>query len=378
MLLAMTGVVYVAWNNDYLRDEFVSRCCKILSKIHFSIQGDTMTETSVLVTGACGEIGQALVQALAKRGGYRIVTSDLAPLPDSIKSISAEHAQGDLIYKIKTLYDYDFDVIFHLAASLSSKAEIASEEAHRINVEGTMQLLMMAAYRSEKYKKSVKFLFPSSIAAYGMPDLETKQSVGHVKEDEFNFPHTMYGCNKLYCEKLGMYYSKYNAQKHLDENPPHMLDFRAIRFPGLISAFTLPSGGTSDYGPEMLHAAAQDIPYECFVREDTKISFMAMPDAIKSLLMLMDAPRESLNQTVYNIAAFAITAGEFRERALKEFPDAKITFEPNPRRQGIVDSWPEDVDDSLARSEWDWMPDYDADAFFDEYFLPEIQKRYKK
>jgi nucleoside-diphosphate-sugar epimerase len=114
-----------------------------------------MTETSVLVTGACGEIGQALVQGLAKRGGYRIVTSDLAPLPASIVSMSAEHAQGDLIYKIKTLYDYDFDVIFHLAASLSSKAEIASEEAHRINVEGTMQLLMMAAYRSEKYKKSV-------------------------------------------------------------------------------------------------------------------------------------------------------------------------------------------------------------------------------
>jgi nucleoside-diphosphate-sugar epimerase len=257
-----------------------------------------MTETSVLITGACGEIGQALVQALAKRGGYRIVTSDLAPLPDSIKSLSTEHAQGDLIYKIKTLYDYDFDVIFHLAASLSSKAEIASEEAHRINVEGTMQLLMMAAHRSEKYKKSVRFLFPSSIAAYGMPDLETKNAVGNVKEPEYNFPHTMYGCNKLYCEKLGMYYSKFNGQKHLDENPPHMLDFRSIRFPGLISAFTLPNGGTSDYGPEMLHAAAQDTPYECFVREDTKISFMAMPDAIKSLLMLMDAPRERLNHTV--------------------------------------------------------------------------------
>jgi threonine 3-dehydrogenase len=337
-----------------------------------------MTETSVLITGACGEIGQALVQALAKRGGYRIVTSDLAPLPDSIKSLSTEHAQGDLIYKIKTLYDYDFDVIFHLAASLSSKAEIASEEAHRINVEGTMQLLMMAAHRSEKYKKSVRFLFPSSIAAYGMPDLETKNAVGNVKEPEYNFPHTMYGCNKLYCEKLGMYYSKFNGQKHLDENPPHMLDFRSIRFPGLISAFTLPNGGTSDYGPEMLHAAAQDTPYECFVREDTKISFMAMPDAIKSLLMLMDAPRERLNHTVYNIAAFAITAGEFRDRALKVFPEAQITFEPNPRRQGIVDSWPEDVDDTLARSEWNWKPDYDADGFFNEYFLPEIRKRYGK
>ena len=337
-----------------------------------------MAEKLVLVTGACGEIGQALVQGLASQGGYKIVTADLAPLPDSIKSMSAEHAQGDLVYKIKTFYDYDFDVIFHLAASLSSKAEVSSEDAHRINVEGTMQLLMLAAYRSEKYKKEVKFLFPSSIAAYGMSDLAAKIAAGRVKEDEHNTPHTMYGCNKLYCEKLGMYYSRYFGQKHLDDNPPSMLDFRAIRFPGLISAFTLPSGGTSDYGPEMLHAAAQGKPYACFVREDTRISFMAMPDAIKSLMVLTETPREKLSHTVYNIAAFALTAGEFRDRAVKAFPGADITFAPNPRRQGIVDSWPEDVDDSLARAEWGWKPDYDADAFFDEYFLPEIRKRYGK
>jgi threonine 3-dehydrogenase len=337
-----------------------------------------MAEKLVLVTGACGEIGQALVQNLAERGGFRIVTSDLAPMPDSIKSMAAEHVQGDLVYKVKTFYDYDFDIIFHLAASLSSKAEVATEEAHRINVEGTMQLLMLAAYRSEKYQKEVKFLFPSSIAAFGMPDLATKSRAGCVTEDEWNTPHTMYGCNKLYCEKLGMYYSRYFGQKHLDDNPPHMLDFRAIRFPGLISAFTLPSGGTSDYGPEMLHAAAQGKDYACFVREDTKISFMAMPDAIKSLMMLTETPRESLSHTVYNIAAFALTAGQFRDRALQAFPGARITFEPSPRRQGIVDSWPEDLDDSLSRSEWGWKPDYGVDAFFNDYFLPQIRKRYGK
>jgi threonine 3-dehydrogenase len=186
----------------------------------------------------------------------------------------------------------------------------------------------------------------------------------------------MYGCNKLYCEKLGIYYSKYYGQKHLDDHPPYMLDFRAIRFPGLISAFTLPSGGTSDYGPEMLHAAAQGKSYGCFVREDTRISFMAMPDAIKSLLMLLDVPREKLRHQVYNISAFALTAGEFRDRAIGAFPGAQISFEPNSRRQGIVDSWPEDVDDALARADWDWQPDYNVDAFFDEYFLPEIRKRY--
>jgi threonine 3-dehydrogenase len=112
------------------------------------------------------------------------------------------------------------------------------------------------------------------------------------------------------------------------------------------------------------------------VDADTRISFMAMPDAIKSLLMLMDAPLKSLTSQVYNITAFSLTAGEFRQRALAAFPGAQITFEPNPRRQGIVDSWPEDVDDSLARKDWGWKPDYDTDKFFDDYFLPEIKKRY--
>ncbi|MBV6397268.1 MAG: putative epimerase/dehydratase [Anaerolineales bacterium] len=335
-----------------------------------------MTEQSVLVTGACGEIGQALVQGLKARNGYRIVTADLAPLPDAIRGLPSEHVQGDLVNRIKQFYDYDFDIIYHLAASLSSKAEVATEEAHRINVEGTMQLLMLAAYKSEKYKKPVRFLFPSSIAAYGMADGNEKKQAGRVKEEDFNSPHTMYGCNKLYCEKLGTYYSRFFGQRHLDSNPPAMLDFRSIRFPGLISAFTLPSGGTSDYGPEMLHAAAQGKPYACFVREDTKISFMAMPDAIKSLLMLSDVPRPALTRQTYNVAAFAIRAGEFRDRAVEAFPGATITFEPNPNRQGIVDSWPEDVDDSRARADWNWQPDYDADTFFEDYFLPGIRKRY--
>jgi threonine 3-dehydrogenase len=336
-----------------------------------------MREKSVLVTGACGEIGQALVQSLTERG-FRIVTADLAPLPETIKSLPAEHVQGDLVNRIKFFYDYDFDIIFHLAASLSSKAEVATEEAHRINVEGTLQLLMLAAYKSEKLHKAIQFLFPSSIAVYGFPDRAVKGVAGNVKEDEWNTPHTMYGCNKLYCEKLGVYYSRYCGQRHLDPHPPTMLDFRAIRFPGLVSAFTVPSGGTSDYGPEMLHSAAAGKPYACFVDADTRISFMAMPDAIKSLLMLMDAPRNCLTSQVYNIAAFSLTAGEFRQRALGAFPEARITFASNPRRQGIVDSWPQDVDDARARMDWGWQPEYDVDRFFNEYFLPEMTKRYRK
>ena len=335
----------------------------------------------VLVTGAGGEIGHGLIHEIAERGTFDILALDVRPLAPDVARRCAAVRVGDILdrHLVDRLHaEFEIAVVFHLAALLSTRAEFVPETAHAVNVQGTLNLLALAIEEGRELGRPVKFLFPSSIAAYGMPDLPAKVAAGCVKEEEFNLPHTMYGCNKLYCEKLGTYYSSYYGQKHLDDQPPHMLDFRAIRFPGLISAFTLPSGGTSDYGPEMLHAAAQGKPYSCFVRVDTKISFMAMPDAIKSLLTMVDVPREKLNHQVYNIAAFALTAGEFRDRAVKAFPGARITFEPNLRRQGIVDSWPEDVDDSLARSEWGWQPDYDADAFFDDYFLPEIKKRYGK
>ncbi len=337
-----------------------------------------MAPKGILVTGACGEIGQALIRQLAESTNARIITADLAPLPEVIAPMVSEHLQGDLLNRLKQLYDYDLDVIYHLAASLSSKAEIATEEAHRINVEGTMQLLLVAAYRSQKYANPVKFIFPSSIAVYGVKDQEEKIAAGAVKENDFNFPHTMYGCNKLYCEKLGLYYSHYMGQHHLDDVPPTMLDFRAIRFPGLISAFTKPSGGTSDYGPEMLHAAAQGSTYKCFVREDTVIPFMAMPDAIRSLLLITDAPREKISHPVYNIRGFSISAADFRKEARAAFRGAQISFQPNRQRQGIVDSWPMDVNDSTAQADWGWNAEYDEKRFFEEYFLPEIRRSYAK
>jgi len=335
-----------------------------------------MSEKVALITGACGEIGQALVQELAGQGTHRIVTMDLAPLAVSLGSLSSEHIQGDLLGKVKYLYDLDIDVIYHLAAFLSSKAELMPEEAHHVNVDGTLQLLQLAAYKSEKNARAVRFFFPSSIAVYGFSALAEKQAAGRVSEDKWTHPHTMYGCNKIACESLGVYYSRFLGQRQFDAHPPHMLDFRALRFPGLVSAFTVPSGGTSDYGPEMLHAAARGEPYACFVRQDARIPFMAMPDAIKSIGGLMSAPREKLTQSVYNVSSFSLSAGEFRERTLKDFPDAQITFVPNPRRQGIVDSWPEDVDDAGARADWGWQPDYAVDRFFDEYLVANIRKRY--
>ena len=229
--------------------------------------------------------------------------------------------------------------------------------------------------QSEWRNKPVRFIFPSSIAVYGLPDLETKTQYARVREWEWNMPRTMYGANKLYCEMLGIYFSQYYHQ--LAAEQPVMLDFRAIRFPGLISAFTVPSGGTSDYGPEMLHAAAKGEPYACFVRADVRIPFMAMPDAVASLLKLNDAPATAISQRVYNVTSFSLSAEEFKQQVLRYFPQADISYEPDIKRQRIVDSWAADMDDSAAQRDWGWQPGYDLSRAFDEYLVPNIRKRYE-
>ncbi len=168
-------------------------------------------------------------------------------------------------------------------------------------------MLEFAQSERQSHGRPVTFLYPSSIAAYGLSDSATKQMAGRVKEDEHNTPTTMYGCNKLYAEHLGRYYAKHYKQLSSDAQAGRV-DFRCLRFPGLISAVTVPSGGTSDYAPEMIHAAAEGKPYACFVREDTKIPFMAMPDGVDALLKLAAAPGGTLTRQVYNVGAFAPSA----------------------------------------------------------------------
>ncbi len=337
-----------------------------------------MRKRVTLITGASGEIGQALVKSLATESAMPIITLDIAPIPDELHA-KVTALQGDIMDKSllsRLVSEYEVDTIYHLAALLSTRSEFSPEAAHKVNVEGTLGLLNLAAEQSEWRNEPVKFIFPSSIAAYGLPDLDTKTTYTRVREWEWNNPRTMYGCNKLYCEQLGIYFSKYYRQ--LAADLPVMLDFRSIRFPGLISAFTVPSGGTSDYGPEMLHAAAQNKPYACFVREDVRIPFMVMPDAVKSLLLLTQAPRAALKHSVYNVTSFSLSAAEFRDWVLKFFPSAQISFDPDVKRQAIVDSWPADLDDSAARRNWEWQPDYDAERSFAEYLVPNIRKMYQE
>jgi nucleoside-diphosphate-sugar epimerase len=332
----------------------------------------------VLVTGANGEIGRSLLHTLAAHGGFDVVTLDLTPLPDAMRALVEASYAGNIMdrYLLDQLAaHHEVDMVFHLAALLSTRGERDPELAHQVNVEGTLNVLRMAQNQSSRLGRPVRFLFPSSIAVYGLPSLEEKRALGSVREEQWNVPITMYGCNKLYCEHLGRYFT-FHARQLGALSGAARLDFRALRFPGLISADTVPTGGTSDFGPEMIHAAARGAPYRCFVEPEATIPFMAMPDAVGALLKLAGADRERLSSCVYNIRSFSVSAGQIAERVRRAFPAARIEYEPDPVRARIVASWPRDLDDGRARRDWGWNETYDWDRAFDEYLLPRIRGRY--
>jgi nucleoside-diphosphate-sugar epimerase len=339
-----------------------------------------MTEkNSVLITGANGEVGHGLIAHLSREAQTSIVATDIQPLDSALQTIPLTFVQGDILDPAvlnKLFAGRAYQTVFHLASILSTKGERSPELAFRVNVDGTFALLTQAVQQAREQERAVKFIYPSSIAAYGLPDVKTKRAAGQVREDAWCFPATMYGCNKLACESLGTYFARH--YRRLDEPLSSFgLDFRSVRFPGLISAQTVPTGGTSDYGPEMLHHAAQGLAYDCFVREDACLPFMVMPDAIRALLLLEAAPRERLARLVYNVSSFSLSAGEIYRVTRKAFPAAEVRFLPDLKRQSIVDSWPCDVDDTAARRDWGWRPEFDRRRSFEDYLIPAIRERYR-
>jgi threonine 3-dehydrogenase len=334
----------------------------------------------VLITGAGGEIGHGLIERLAEQRERAIVTLDVSRLDGAIAGKVDREITGSILDRgllERVLAEFEVELVFHLAALLSTRAEFTPVAAHQVNVEGTLNLLEFAQHEAESHGRPVIFMYPSSIAAYGLPDSGGKTRAGKVKEDDWAHPTTMYGCNKLYCELLGTYYARHYKQLAAAA-PRGRVDFRCVRFPGLISAATMPSGGTSDYAPEMIHAAAKGEPYGCFVRPDTRIPFMAMPDGVDALLRLAAVPRDRLTRSAYNAAAFNPSAEEIRQVVLEAFPEATITWQTDTKRQGIVDSWPADVDDTAARRDWGFAPRYDFTRAFSEYLIPTIRKRYAR
>lgn len=337
-----------------------------------------MTMPSVLITGAAGEIGHGLVDYLVAEGKYQVIALDLKEVRVPSNTKNFVPVQADILNRplLEDLFaKYQIRQVFHLAAILSSGGEKVPEKTHRVNVDGSFNLLSLSKVFSQKFGTPITFVFPSTIAVYGIRTLEEKNSAGKVREEQFLSPILIYGASKLYIESLGRYFSEFYKLIDSDDSDVKT-DFRSVRFPGLMSSETLPSGGTSDYGSEMIHSAAQGKPYSCFVKPETRLPFMAMPDAIRALIELSRAPKEKLTQRIYNLGAFSATAEEIRKELLQTFPSAQISYDPNLRRQKIVDSWPGDVDDSKARKDWGWKPTFGFESAFREYLIPGIKSRY--
>ncbi len=335
---------------------------------------------TVLLTGAAGEIGHGLVHGLRTHDDIRIIATDLKEIPEGTRSLCDEVHVGDVCDEglmQQLIAMHEVTDIYHLAALLSTRAEHVPEIAHEVNVGGTWNLLKLAAAHSASHGRSVRFVLPSTIAMYGMDGAEHKERAGAVSEDDCNLPTTMYGANKLYCEHLGRYYSNH-YRRLADDRGAALIDFRSLRLPGVIAAETKPTGGTSDFVPEMIHAAASGHPGTCFVRSSARIPWMTMPECVDALLAIGRADRSKLSRSVYNVAAFSASAGEVAEVIRTHFPSSSVDYAIDENRQDIVDSWPADVDCSRAASDWGYRPRWSLEEAFEHYIVPSIQTHYAK
>lgn len=305
----------------------------------------------ILVTGAGGQVGVELMMALRERG-YEVHGSDVAGRPPVVPSDLPWHTldvtNSDRVHGL--LRELRPDRVFHLAAILSARGEAMPQRTYAVNQGGTYN--MLEACREAGVEQ---LMFTSTIAVFGpgLPDV--------VADDVPLHPSTMYGVTKVAGELLGEYYHRRFG-----------LDFRSVRFPGLVSA-SLPGGGTSDYALYMYIEGVRCGTYEAFCRPQTRIPFMYMPDGIRALVELSDAPRERLRRCVYNIAAFSPTAQEIAESVGRALPGVRLTFEADPRRQAILDSWPRVLDDAAAREDWGWKPAFDLDGMTAD-LLPRVRE----
>lgn len=299
----------------------------------------------ILFTGCAGQIGSELTLAFRKLyGNDNIIASDLSTkvCPDLLNS--GPFVQLDVLDTKalgETIDNYKVDGIVHLAAILSAVGEKNPQLAWNVNINGTVNVFEVA-----REKKLERVLVPSSIAAFG-PDTPRTMT----PQKTILHPTTMYGVTKVALELLGNYY-----------NLKYDMDIRGLRYPGVISHKTQPGGGTTDYAVAIYFDAVKQGSYECFLREDTMLPMIYMPDCLKATIELFQAEKSRLqNATGYNLAAFSVTPKEMTESIQKVIPDFKISYSPD-YRQEIADSWPDSIDDKEARDEWDWKPDYDLDS----------------
>jgi nucleoside-diphosphate-sugar epimerase len=301
-----------------------------------------MAQRRILVTGAVGQIGSELTMALRERhGGDAVVAAGrkTKPRPELRDSGPFEFADvTDREVLDGVIRKYDIGTVYHMAAILSAVGEEKPLLCWDVNMNGLHVVLEAAREHALE-----KVICPSSIAAFGP---ETPRD--NTPQETVLRPTTMYGVTKVAGELLCDYYVR-----RFD------VDVRGLRYPGIISSETLPGGGTTDYAVAIYYEAIDKGRYTCFVREDTALPMMYMPDCIKATLDLADADFSKLrHHSDFNVGAFSFTAGELAAEIRKHVPGLEVTYEPD-FRQKIADSWPRSLDDSAAREEWGWKPEHD-------------------
>lgn len=296
----------------------------------------------VLVIGASGQLGSELTLALAELfGENNVVASDISSPSPSIKHFAFEQLDVMNTKQLGEIVDrHGITQIYHLAAILSAKGEENPQWAWNLNMTSLLNVLELA-----KEKQLKKIYWPSSIAVFG-PTTPRDMTPQHT----VMAPTTVYGISKQAGERWCEYYfQKYGV------------DVRSLRYPGLIGYKSLPGGGTTDYAVDIYHKALAGTEFSCFLKEDTALPMMYMPDAIKATISLMESPAEQVKiRSSYNVAGFSFTPAELADSIRKFHPDFQISYAPD-FRQKIADSWPNTIDDSAARADWGWQPDYTVD-----------------
>jgi nucleoside-diphosphate-sugar epimerase len=313
----------------------------------------------VLVTGGTGQIGSELVPELRRIYGNHNVVVGVHSRPPQEELTTGPNEQVDVTSKEsleKVVEQYDVDTVYHMAAILSAAGEKDPWLAWKVNMDGTYNVLEVA-----REHEMVRIFCPSSIAAFG---LETPRA--NTPQETVLRPRTMYGLTKVAGELLCNYYfNKFG------------LDVRGVRYPGIISNKTLPGGGTTDYAVEIFYEAIKHMKYQCFLREDSTLPMMYMPDCIKATIDIMNADLNNLKHHAdFNLAAISFSPRELAEEIKKHLPKFTITYKPD-HRQAIADSWPKSIDDSAARGEWGWKPNYDLPAMVKD-MIEALMERHRR
>jgi nucleoside-diphosphate-sugar epimerase len=298
----------------------------------------------ILVIGACGQIGVELTTELRRiHGANNVIASDLRDEHELLKGtgpyVSCDVMNKEMLHVL--IIRHNITQVYLLAAILSATGEKNPSLAWHINMQSLLNVLEIA-----KEEKLTKVYWPSSIAVFGASSPRQNTPQNTIIE-----PSTVYGISKFAGERWCEYY-----HHHYD------IDVRSLRYPGLISYKSAPGGGTTDYAVEIYHEALRDQDYQCFLKENTYLPMMYMPDAIRATIELMEAPKEKISiRSSYNLSGMSFSPKEIGEAIQKHIPEFKLTYKED-FRQKIADGWPQSIDDSAAQKDWNWKPEFDLEA----------------